>query len=281
MSTEDQKVFISYAHSDKEFALKLATSLRSAGIDIWIDQLDISIGANWDLSIKQGLENSDSLVVVLSPAAADSDNVMNELAFMLNKNKEIIPILLKECEIPILITRRHYADFTGDYDSGVKQLLNKFGKEQSSQTPLTKTINKPVIKTKPKPPKKGYSSINHKKKDLKNHEIYADKIVQIFISHPHELKKIADTLRETIDDWSSGGGIVVNQTADAGSIESLSSDILSLPFFKRIERSNVIILIYGKAEYSHYSMMEVGIAAAQIGQNLNIQRWNLTNAVGR
>ena len=41
MSTEKPKVFFCYARADSEFALKLANDLRSAGANIWIDQLDI------------------------------------------------------------------------------------------------------------------------------------------------------------------------------------------------------------------------------------------------
>ncbi|NIV92429.1 TIR domain-containing protein [candidate division KSB1 bacterium] len=39
MSTENPRIFISYARADSEFALKLGKDLRSAGADIWIDQL--------------------------------------------------------------------------------------------------------------------------------------------------------------------------------------------------------------------------------------------------
>jgi len=36
-----EKTFFSYSRADSEFVLKLATDLRNAGIDIWLDQLDI------------------------------------------------------------------------------------------------------------------------------------------------------------------------------------------------------------------------------------------------
>lgn len=51
-----QKIFISYSRADAEFALKLAKDLRSAGADIWIDQLDIVSGERWDEAVEEALE---------------------------------------------------------------------------------------------------------------------------------------------------------------------------------------------------------------------------------
>ena len=42
-----QKTFFSYSRVDSEFVLKLAKDLRTAGADIWLDQLDISAGKRW------------------------------------------------------------------------------------------------------------------------------------------------------------------------------------------------------------------------------------------
>jgi hypothetical protein len=44
MSDGASSVSLSYSRIDSEFALKLARDLRSAGTDIWIDQLDIAPG---------------------------------------------------------------------------------------------------------------------------------------------------------------------------------------------------------------------------------------------
>ena len=48
MTVDLPKVFFSYARADAEFVLKLANDLRSAGISLWIDQLDITPGERWD-----------------------------------------------------------------------------------------------------------------------------------------------------------------------------------------------------------------------------------------
>ena len=48
MSSKEAKIFISYSRADFDFALKLGKDLRSAGANIWIDQLDVPLGEHWD-----------------------------------------------------------------------------------------------------------------------------------------------------------------------------------------------------------------------------------------
>jgi hypothetical protein len=50
------KVFLSYARPDADFALRLASDLRVAGVDLWVDQLDIPKGAIWDLEVQRALQ---------------------------------------------------------------------------------------------------------------------------------------------------------------------------------------------------------------------------------
>lgn len=69
-------LFISYAREDGEFALRLAQDLRAAGIAIWLDKLDIPSGARWDTAIQRALNDCASLLVILSPASASSENVL-------------------------------------------------------------------------------------------------------------------------------------------------------------------------------------------------------------
>ncbi len=114
--------FLSYAREDAEFALKLARDLRSAQASVWIDQLDITAGMRWDQAIETAMEACACFMVVLSPDAVDSDNVMDELAFALEERKTIIPVLLRPCKIPFRLRRIQYVDFTGDYDASLKSL---------------------------------------------------------------------------------------------------------------------------------------------------------------
>ena len=123
MTADTPTIFFSYGRADAEFALKLANDLRSEGISLWIDQLDIPAGERWDIAVGNALKASPSLLLVLSPASVESQNVMDEVAFALESNKKIVPVLHRRCDIPFRIRRLQYIDFTAAYDGGFTQLL--------------------------------------------------------------------------------------------------------------------------------------------------------------
>jgi len=120
---DESKTFFSYAHADSKFTLKLAEALRSASINVWLDELDIPPGVRWDDAIQGALENSPRVLVVLSPASASSDNVKDEISLALDTQKSVIPILLKDCTIPLRIRRFQHIDFRADYENALKRLI--------------------------------------------------------------------------------------------------------------------------------------------------------------
>ena len=117
------KIFFSYAREDAQFALRLATDIRMAGIDIWMDQLDIRAGTRWDTEVENALQLSKALLVILTPSSAASHNVYDEISYALDEGKRVIPVLLKECTIHFRLRRIQYADFTKSYDQGFNELL--------------------------------------------------------------------------------------------------------------------------------------------------------------
>ena len=77
MADAATRIFFSYARSDSEFVLKVATELRKDGRNVWVDQLDIPKGARWDDEVEKALKTSTCLLTVLSPASPISQNVEN------------------------------------------------------------------------------------------------------------------------------------------------------------------------------------------------------------
>ena len=123
MEAKQSLLFFSYARADAGFALKLAKSLRFTGANLWIDQLDIQAGDHWDRAVEQALTKAESLLIILSPAAVDSKNVMDEVSFALEENKRVVPVLYKPCKIPFRLRRVQHVDFTGDFSQGLDRLL--------------------------------------------------------------------------------------------------------------------------------------------------------------
>lgn len=121
MSTQ---VFISYSHSDTDFAGKLTKSLEQAGYEVWFDHTDIQTGTRWDDEIVKGLNSSEIFLVLLSIKATESQNVKDEIGYALDHNKQILPILLETCEVPFRLSRVQYVDFTAlKFDGVIQKVL--------------------------------------------------------------------------------------------------------------------------------------------------------------
>jgi len=118
------KVFISYSRKDTAFALTLAHDVRAAGAEIWIDQLDIRIGDLWDVAIENALSNASCVLIILSPFSVASENVQDEIAFALDSQKTIIPVILEPCSIPFRLRRWMHIDFSKDYEAGFEHLMS-------------------------------------------------------------------------------------------------------------------------------------------------------------
>jgi hypothetical protein len=123
MQASGQKIFFSYARKDKEFALKLAEDMRAAGLELWIDVLDIRTGTQWDRAVEGALKDCPGFLVILSPDAIASQAVQDEVSFAVDQGKAIFPVLYRKCDVPYRIRRFQFADFTEDYGAARSSLL--------------------------------------------------------------------------------------------------------------------------------------------------------------
>jgi hypothetical protein len=73
-------LFISYSHSDKEFAMRLEKSLTEMHFSVWIDT-KIKPGEFWRDQIVDALDKSSAVIFVISPASARSKYCMEELNY--------------------------------------------------------------------------------------------------------------------------------------------------------------------------------------------------------
>lgn len=116
-----KKVFISYAHEDRAFALRLAEDLREAKVPFWIDTR-IGPGDYFSRTIEKKLKASDTFVLVVSPHSRHSDYVDDELHFAKNQRIRIVPVVISDYEPWMLIGKYHYADFRGTHEQGLQEL---------------------------------------------------------------------------------------------------------------------------------------------------------------
>ena len=131
-------VFISYSRKDAEFVNLLVEELREYSHEVWFDKSDIRGGTEWGTEIKNAVDSSYAVIVVVSTDSNRSKWVSMEveLAKITKKNNKvpIIPIKIDKEKIPSSLASYHAIDFSSmfegsdidsirHYRSGVQQLL--------------------------------------------------------------------------------------------------------------------------------------------------------------
>jgi len=125
---EAPRVFISYSHSDKSFAEKIATILRENGVDAWWDKWEILPGDSLIEKIfEEGLRNCDVFLILLSKSSVKSNWVQNELDVAMIKKiqgiTKIIPIIIEQCDIPSAVKPLRWIDMSSDFENKARELL--------------------------------------------------------------------------------------------------------------------------------------------------------------
>jgi hypothetical protein len=106
-------IFLSYSSREWDsFVNKLAVDLKKSGVPLWVDRLDIPIGADWDQEIDEALYGCRLFLIILSPESVASKEVRGELRVALEEEKSIIPVLYRKCRIPRRLRLLQYIDFT-------------------------------------------------------------------------------------------------------------------------------------------------------------------------
>jgi molecular chaperone DnaK len=118
-----KNIFFSYASADFQDASKMVQDILKAGGNVWFDKFDISPGSNWDDEIENALNDSDFLLLLLTPDSVVSNNVKNEINFAVDNQIKIIPLLYKQCRKPLRLSRFQHIDFVSSYEAGLNQLV--------------------------------------------------------------------------------------------------------------------------------------------------------------
>jgi tetratricopeptide (TPR) repeat protein len=124
-----RKIFISYNHEDRSFVHRLVSDLKDRELLVWWDEWEIKVGDSIIQKVSDGISESAYLMAVLSPNSVKSEWVQREIGSVLmqqlsvDKNITILPLLLAECDVPVLLREIKFADFRRDYQSGFQSLL--------------------------------------------------------------------------------------------------------------------------------------------------------------
>lgn len=122
--TERRHIFLSYRSTEADFALRLAADLKNAGVNLWMDRLDINPGDDWRKSLESAVYSCAALISVLSSSYVSSKYCQRELARADRLGRPIFPVLLgpiPDADWPLEIERQQYIDFGGWSDEAVYQ----------------------------------------------------------------------------------------------------------------------------------------------------------------
>lgn len=89
----DSDIFISYSRRNKEFTQKLYNALIAADRTVWADWDSIPAASDWFAEIKDGIEQAEAIVFVLSPEWIKSGECRKELEHSVKMGKRLFPIL--------------------------------------------------------------------------------------------------------------------------------------------------------------------------------------------
>jgi hypothetical protein len=121
-------IFISYSHKDEQFVDRLAQQLVVHNVRVWVDRWELNIGDSLLSNIQHAISGASALLVILSKASVSSPWCEKEINSGLLRELEerrvlVMPVLVEDCQIPIFLREKLYADFRTDFDSGLKTVL--------------------------------------------------------------------------------------------------------------------------------------------------------------
>jgi HEAT repeat protein len=123
------RVFISHATQDRELVEReIVQVLRDHGIDTWYAVKDVPTAADWERTIRAGLESCDWFLVVVTPRSVASEWVRSEVHWAIdNRWGRIVVVVAEDCDwrsLHLRIAQIQYLSFAIGSRQFRKRLLN-------------------------------------------------------------------------------------------------------------------------------------------------------------
>jgi 5'-deoxynucleotidase YfbR-like HD superfamily hydrolase len=122
------KVFLSHASIDKVAVRRLAEVLEENGIEVWLDEKDLRVGDSTTEGIQKAIADADYVAVWLTRSSVASGWVSLEWEGKLiqgikGRQVTVLPLLAEDCDVPVFLQGKKYADFRSSFESGLEALL--------------------------------------------------------------------------------------------------------------------------------------------------------------
>jgi TIR domain len=132
---EQSNVFISYRHADRSVADELYALLVMRNVSAWYDPL-IPHGTDWREAIVENLSTARVMVILLSPAAFESEELKKELAVAVQEGVPLLAVRLQDVKPPgafaYELARSHWFDLFANHHerlAALADLLEKIARQ--------------------------------------------------------------------------------------------------------------------------------------------------------
>jgi hypothetical protein len=130
-------VFLCHSSKDRAFVRRLSRQLKAKNIDVWFDEDQILVGHDFVAKMEEGVGKADFVAVVLSSNFVNGgpwakEEYRTSLTKQVKEGRVVVlPVLKSDCDIPTMLSSKHYADFRKNFRTGLASLLRAITNHQS------------------------------------------------------------------------------------------------------------------------------------------------------
>lgn len=111
--SSENEIFISYAHTDRDFAQALTRGLEAVGNHVWNDT-KVASGCDYETEAQKALRKASVVVLVASKDSLASQYVNYEIGSAIAAEAQVIPVVIDDVEsLPTYLQRIHPVDARG------------------------------------------------------------------------------------------------------------------------------------------------------------------------
>ena len=127
------QIFLCHSSGDKKYVHELYQRLVSDGYDVWLDEIKLIPGQDWDLEIQRQVRQSNVVLVCLSKGSSTKEGyIQREIRIALDEAEKkpenviyIIPARIEPCDIPARLAKWQCVDlYKHNGYSKLKEALN-------------------------------------------------------------------------------------------------------------------------------------------------------------
>jgi hypothetical protein len=134
-----KNIFLSYSRRELGFVDDLVSKLEREKYNVWLDYRALIPGTPWGPQIEKGLEDSDTVLLVVSKAALASKYVTSEWRHFLDTKKRVILLIFEAVDLPKELERFEWVDFRGSYKTGLNELFSQLEQPIQEKHPVPET----------------------------------------------------------------------------------------------------------------------------------------------